>query len=394
MADYTDHVSSMEPMLPPPGEKVLEDLAVTLIEKSSRMAARLPNKVQNSLGNLVRSMNCYYSNLIEGHNTHPRDIEKALANDFSTNHEKRDLQLEAKAHIEVQLLIDNSDIPFDTFAAETIQWIHREFYSRMPEALCRVSNPYTGEEIRVKAGEFRQSDVIVGRYIPPKAEKILQFLQRFTDAYNFTNLSRLQQIIAIAAAHHRLLWIHPFYDGNGRVTRLLSHAALKHAGIGNSLWSISRGLARNSQDYKQNLSLADSQRQGDLDGRGNLSLRYLINFCEFFLSISIDQVDFMQKLLDMPGLMQRVDEFAIKQIQNKSLPKGSDIVLKELLLKGSISRGSISGLTGYAERQSRNILSSLIKQDLLKSDTAYGDVYLHFPQHVVEFYFPLLYPEV
>ena len=47
-------------------------------------------------------MNCYYSNLIEGHDTHPIDIERALKNDYSQDAHKRDLQLEAKAHIAVQ----------------------------------------------------------------------------------------------------------------------------------------------------------------------------------------------------------------------------------------------------------------------------------------------------
>ena len=52
-------------------------------------------------------MNCYYSNLIEGHRTRPIDIERALAQDFSSDLEQRNLQLEAKAHIEVQTLLDS-----------------------------------------------------------------------------------------------------------------------------------------------------------------------------------------------------------------------------------------------------------------------------------------------
>jgi hypothetical protein len=47
-------------------------------------------------------MNCYYSNLIEGHRTHPIEIERALAQAFSIDPRQRELQLEAKAHIEVQ----------------------------------------------------------------------------------------------------------------------------------------------------------------------------------------------------------------------------------------------------------------------------------------------------
>ena len=53
------------------------------------------------------------------------------------------------------------------------------------------------------------------------------------------------KILAMATADHRLNFIHPFHHGNGRVSRLMSHAMAHHAGIGaNGLWSASRGLAR------------------------------------------------------------------------------------------------------------------------------------------------------
>jgi len=47
-------------------------------------------------------MNCYYSNFIEGHNTHPKDIDAALQQNFSKQPERRKLQIEAVAHITVQ----------------------------------------------------------------------------------------------------------------------------------------------------------------------------------------------------------------------------------------------------------------------------------------------------
>ncbi len=386
--------SMMEPMLPTHGQRELIDLAVTLVENSAKMTAQLHPLVQEKIGDLVRSMNCYYSNLIEGHNTHPRDIERALAEDYSTNKEKRDLQLEAKAHIEVQLLLDRQALPTNVYSTHVIEMIHCEFYKRLPESLCWAQDPDTGKQLAVEPGKFRASDVIVGRHIPPNANHIPQFMHRFEQAYNAKHLSRTDQIIAIAAAHHRLLWIHPFYDGNGRVTRLLSHAALREAGIGNCLWSISRGLARNAQQYKANLALADSQREGDLEGRGNLSDKHLFVFCKFFLTTAIDQVNFMQKLLELSVLLDRIDLYANQQISAKILAKGSNIILKEALLKGKVARASVPMLSGYSERQSRNIISGLVKHGLLASDTKYGDLYLGLPQHVVEFYFPLLYPVI
>ncbi len=84
----------------------LTDLAVDLAAKSAGFRRSLPQGLLAALADLVRAMNCYYSNLIEGHDTHPVDIERALKNDYSTDPKKRDLQLEAKAHIAVQRWID------------------------------------------------------------------------------------------------------------------------------------------------------------------------------------------------------------------------------------------------------------------------------------------------
>ena len=67
----TQNIARMEPMLPPDGEHNLEDLAFDMATKASGLASQLSLSVRRGVGDLVRSMNCYYSNLIEGHDTHP-----------------------------------------------------------------------------------------------------------------------------------------------------------------------------------------------------------------------------------------------------------------------------------------------------------------------------------
>ncbi|MFT7266159.1 MAG: Fic family protein [Halioglobus sp.] len=78
------------------------DLAMDLARKSEGFKRSMPDGTVRALSDLVRSMNCYYSNLIEGRDTHPVDIERALGDDYSDDAQKRELQLEATAHIEVQ----------------------------------------------------------------------------------------------------------------------------------------------------------------------------------------------------------------------------------------------------------------------------------------------------
>jgi len=88
----------------------LNDLALELAARAAAFRSSLPDQIASALAALIRSMNCYYSNLIEGHNTHPIDIERALHDDYSADPEKRDLQLEAKAHIAVQKWIDEDGL--------------------------------------------------------------------------------------------------------------------------------------------------------------------------------------------------------------------------------------------------------------------------------------------
>lgn len=388
----TEDIAIMEPMLPAQGNRELEDMAMSLAKKGSSLAGTLHPVVRQSIGNLVRSMNCYYSNLIEGHDTHPRDIDKALAGDFSSNPKQRNLQMEAKAHIEVQQMIDVGEGPDVIPSRSFVTWAHREFCQRLPEELLWVTNPDTGAKLQVVPGEFRQAEVTVGQHIPPQAKNLDRFFARFEQAYNPENLSMLQQVIAIAASHHRLVWIHPFLDGNGRVTRLLSHAWLIKTEIGSTLWSASRGLARNVEEYKAHLMAADALRKGDMDGRGNLSHEELVKFCRFFLQTCIDQVDYMAGLLDPQTMLTRMKIHIDEEIALKRLPKGSFSLLREALKAGEFKRGEAEDITGYQERQARSVLSALLSQGYLVSDTKTGPVRLGFPIEAAERWLPKLYP--
>ncbi|MBX3629687.1 MAG: Fic family protein [Nitrosomonas sp.] len=389
----TENTGLMEPLLPPEGTGRLDDLVVDLVSKASSFAGMLNPVVGRSIGNLVRSMNCYYSNLIEGHDTTPREIDSALAEDYSNEPKKRALQKEAVAHIAVQKMIDDGLAP-DCYpiSSEYGQWIHKEFCDRLPEELLWVKNPDTGEKIKIIPGKHRRGMVMVGRHIPPLPENLDRFLKRFDEAYDASKLSKLQRIISIAASHHRYAWIHPFYDGNGRVVRLMSYAALKKTDVGSELWSVARGLARRKDEYKALLHAADEPRRGDLDGRGTLSQIALVDFCEFFLSICIDQVEYMSSLLDFKTLSQRIRIHVEEMIAMKELPKGSYALLREALLIGEFERGRVDEITGLKDRAARAILYALTKKGLLISDTPRGPVRLGFPIDVVERWFPLLYP--
>jgi len=389
--------SRIEPCLLDQTTPEILDLVAELARLSGSLGNRLHPRSAANLADLVRVMNCYYSNLIEGHNTTPREIERAMDNELDQAPERRNLQLEARAHIRLQREIDQlfaaGDLPPPT-SIDFIRWLHREFYIEATEEMMTIRG--NNRTLIMVPGQFRQNadeDVDVGRHIPPSSERVADFMNHFASQYRMDRLGEGSRIIAIPAAHHRFNYIHPFLDGNGRVSRLMSHAMALHAGVGAyGLWSISRGLARGLEsrgDYKRMMDHADMPRQGDLDGRGELSRRALTDFTVWFLKICVDQVRFMNGLFELETLLARLKIYVEKRnLKAEALP-----MLEQALIRGELPRGDASRITGLKERAARDLLASLIDDGILKSDTPKGAVSLRFPLHSVEILFPSLFPE-
>ena len=235
--DRGELVKSMEPLLIAEFSgyrTVLTDLALDLAIRSAGLRRNLPEGFVAALSKLVRMVNCYYSNLIEGHDTHPVDIERAMKNDYSADTAKRNLQLEAKAHIAVQQWIDEGGLVAQAASMNGICEIHRRFGELLPEVLLQVTDTDTGESVRLVPGELRHKDVIVVQHVAISPGALPRFLKRFEEVYS--SLGKTDTILAAAAAHHRLLWIHPFLDGNGRVARLMSYAMLLETLNTNGIW--------------------------------------------------------------------------------------------------------------------------------------------------------------
>lgn len=367
----------------------LQDMALEIAVKSAALKSSIPSPIVGALADLVRVMNCYYSNLIEGHDTHPYDIERAQRKDYSKDPKKRDLQLEAEAHIAVQKWIDQSP-GLDIFDAVVIREIHRRFCDLLPDALLLIEDPESGEPVQVIPGEFRQRDVIVGRHVPVSCGAVPRFMARFQTAYS--GLNRIERIIATPAAHHRLLFIHPFMDSNGRVARLLSYGQLLTAADTSGIWSIARGLARNVDQYKEHLANCDHKRWNDLDGRGNLSQRALVEFTQFFLRICIDQIEYMQQVIEPSGLHKRVLNWADEERAKGVLLPGAPKLLEAVLYRGQIPRSEIPDLLGVVDRQARRVVSALLERGVLISAGDREPLCLSFPVQAASSWFPGLFP--
>ena len=392
--DRGEPISLAEPLLIGSDSRFrgsLTDLALELAQKSAGFRRSLPESLLRSLANLVRAMNCYYSNLIEGHDTHPVDIERALKHDYSKDAKRRDLELEAQAHIAVQKWIDDGGLNGHAVTREGIREIHRRFYELLPEGLLWVGDPETKERVRVVAGELRRKDVRVGLHIAVSPGAVPRFLKRFEEVYG--RLGKTDSVLSAAAAHHRLVWVHPFVDGNGRVARLMSHAMLRETLDTGALWSVARGLAGKVDDYKRRLSDCDSTRRNDLDGRGNLSEEALAAFTGFFLEICIDQVEFMESLMQPDRLRARILVWVEEEIKVGALPPRSGSILEAVLYRGELPRGDVATVVGAGERHARRIVSALIRRGVLSAESQRAPLRLVFPAALASRWMPGLFPE-
>lgn len=382
-----ESVSRIEPARLEDVPEAISDMLAELSSASAKLEAALHPRTAASLADMVRIMNTYYSNLIEGHNTRPADIERALAGNLDADGGRRNLQLEAAAHVRVQKLVDTREVK-EPAAEDFVKWLHLEFFRDAPKEMLLVNG------VSMAPGAWRVQDVAVGRHQPPSSARVPAFMAYFTERYRFERLGKAARILAIPAAHHRFNYIHPFVDGNGRVSRLMSDAMAKQASIGaHGLWSISRGLARGLEsrsDYKRMMDHADSPRQGDLDGRGNLSQRALVEFTAWFLKICLDQVSFMSGLFELNMLARRLRSFAES---HPSLKPQAARLLEEALIRGEIERGEVPRITGLPERSARRVFNEVIAAGLLSSATPKGPVSLRFPVYTHDILFPRLFAQ-
>jgi hypothetical protein len=140
------------------------------------------------------------------------------------------------------------------------------------------------------------------------------------------------------------------------------------------------------------LANADAKRVNDYDGRGYLSRRYLVEFCEFFLGAAVAQVEFMHGLLALDAMLNRIAGYAERRESANELRRGSALVLRELFLRGEIARGDVPRIVGASPRTGQKVTAELLSQRLVSSTSPKGPLRLGFPADAAGYYFPNLYP--
>jgi Fic family protein len=384
-----------------PAERTLGPLletAATLIVEGYRLGGQASAPLRESLAALLRAMNSYYTNKIEGQQTLPADIERAVRTQFDADIERARRQRLALVHMEAErsLELEWSGVAArDLFRSDRVVAIHADLYRRLPET-DRVAED--GQV--VVPGDYRTRPVSAGRHVAPPSDHLPELMAAWGATYSgLQGTERL--VVGNACAHHRLVWVHPFIDGNGRTARLHSHLVLFRLGLTNGLWSPMRGLARAREAYYARLNNADLPRRNDLDGRGMLSEEELVAFAGFFLDTCLDQVRFMSGMLALEAFRDRLADL-LRQLDARPWQVGAEksVVKPEaagalhyVALTGPMERGNFIAMTGLPARTARRVLSSLLDFGLLKAESRVGPVSFNVPLRSLRWLFPRLWPE-
>lgn len=398
----------MEPILPSEMDLVpLLEIASDLRTECARLMPQIGIESRNSLAVILRAMNSYYTNKIEGQHTFPADLEQALASNFSKDADTKRRQQLAVAHMQVEKDLEGvaKAMAWEEFFKEDwISTIHKSLYSKLVDD-CRIIYDEKGNNRGLmEPGAFRPGWVKVGSHAAPDPAILHELLNHFHFRYGTMKYGETMKIVVAGASLHRLSWIHPFPDGNGRVSRLQNHLLLTHLGLSEGLWSPMRGLARKQQEYYGALHQADLPRRNDTDGRGSLSSKGLADFISFWLEICLDQVRFMGNLLSLDTMQERYVSLALQFLhdygrgpllhhRSKLSPDLLGRALHQLFKEGKLDRRSFKALIDCSDRTASRVISSLIEQGLVYSPSRSGHLEPRFPFFSFRFLFPGLWPE-
>lgn len=399
---------SITPYLSPEKLGDYQDKLVDLYKADAALDQTIPKSIRKSTEWLLRQVNCFYSNKIEGNPTHPKELLKTQeSNSSNKQQELTGAILELLVHLEAQIKAQKFSASLaDVCKQDFIKELHKSFYEDLPEEHFVVKDiegreaiGSDGHSLLITPGQYRTLQVKVGSHEPPDATEIKSYMSWLEEMFNLKIIHGTNKVIATAALHHRLAWIHPFQDGNGRVIRLLTDCYMRHAGFGGyGLWSITRGFGRNTIRYYSALAEADKPRQGSSDGRGILSDGGLLHFTKYFVDTALDQVKYFSSLLEPRKLGIRVDYYFEMRAKGSQPPDiyGNELPLLKitardiyrlLLEKGAMSRSDICQHLGKGEQTLRPVIKQMNSEGLISAKPK-KDIELKVSTSAVEFLFP------
>lgn len=398
----------MEPVLPNDTEMVsILELVSDLRAECAGLMPHIGVESRIALARILRAMNSYYTNKIEGQHTYPAELENALESNFSSNGDIKKRQQLAIAHMQVEEEFEAiaPGVSWDAmFEQKWISSIHTSLYSKLDDESLIILDEGGKQCGQMAPGAIRSTNVKVGAHWAPEFADVPALMEHFYFRYGQPHYRDATKIVVAGASMHRLSWIHPFPDGNGRVSRLHNHILLSHLGLTGGLWSPMRGLARRQQEYYGALHQADLPRRNDTDGRGALSSKGLADFVTFWVEVCLDQVRFMAQLLSLQTMETRYVSLALQFLhdygkgpilhhRSKLSPDLLGRALHQLFKTGRLDRGAFKAMLDTSDRTASRVISKLQEQRLIFSPSKSAPLEPRFPFASFRFLFPGLWPE-
>ena len=124
-----------------------------------------------------------------------------------------------------------------------------------------------------------------------------------------------------------------------------------------------------------------------------MSEEALAAFTRFFLETCLDQVKFMEALVQPNRLRDRILLWSEEAVRADTLPPKAGRILEAILYRGELPRGAVPELLGASERTARRILAALAQHGVIVSESTRAPLRLAFPAKLAARWMPGLFPE-
>ncbi len=398
----------------PQSRNELADKAATLTREASRLEGKVHPILAERLKKMVMFVSCYYANLIDNRQMHPFFVEQAFKGDYQDEPGKRDMQLLSRAHVKMQQMLEEAiqDNPgLNVSSKDFLKWMHTAYYRRVPKKFRGYEMHYAGKKNEIGPGDLNEANMQTSEGKASSGHGLESPIDSFSSIFDSSDYHGSDAIIAAALSHYQFMQLQPFSAGNNQIARFYTHSwFIQFHSHSRGLWSFARGVARKKDEYfnffpAKNATMRSTghdENRSESSGSkrsytGQVSDNVLATFCDFFLTICLEQIRFMDRLLEPDHLLARIHKYiSLRSVEMDGLPVLRDevrFVLEAVVLRGSVARGEIARISGLGERTARAMTSSLLNEGLLESDNHKAPVRLGIPTHVIGWWFPKLYPE-
>ena len=310
------------------------------------------------LNKLFHSIESLQSARIEGNRTTLSDYFKAKLDAKPVKNENIDEIVNIEKAIEYinKLFDEDKNIHISNFIVKELHSI--------------LTNELTSEGSKTP-GNYRKTEVIIqnAKHKPPMAIKVQDYMDELIEWIN-SDTKIYEKPLKVAIAHHRFTWIHPFDNGNGRMSRLITYFLLRQYGYRMSyLMNLSAIFCIDRQKY------FDMLESADIDGE-----KGLLNWCEYVLNGLNIEITKMKKLLDKKYFIDSIIEPAFQASYSRNLISDDEL---KILNKTLNTKDNLIMLKDVkflfkdkTDRQINIILNRMINNKLLQKPEAKSKKYI------------------